>query len=184
MASVWEQVWCTHGNIWKTHRPDASQLLVPSSASFIPPLRARLAPRARALRNTHRAHRCIWAMRRQMLLVSILRRFSAASRSAAANREAGSPGKFDRLNRTFGAWISFPVSSLLLFFVNGAVWESTRLVECMMRFLWSPIDPLITGGYLLSKCLQGKLVPGSPSSETRFYSSRMWPVSCRPCLWL
>lgn len=31
----------------------------------------------------------------------------------------------------------------------------------MMRFLWSPIDPLITAAYLLSKCLQGKLVPGT-----------------------
>lgn len=30
-----------------------------------------------------------------------------------------------------------------------------------MRFLWSPIDPLITAAYLLSKCLQGKLVPGT-----------------------
>lgn len=30
-----------------------------------------------------------------------------------------------------------------------------------MRFSWSPIDPLITAAYLLSKCLQGKLVPGT-----------------------
>lgn len=36
-----------------------------------------------------------------------------------------------------------------------------------MRFVWSPIDPLITALYLLSKCLQGKLVW---SKRPRFFS--------------
>lgn len=51
--------------------------------------------------------------------------------------EVGLPVRFEVLNRTFGAWILFSVYNgallhplfFFFFFVNGAVWESTRLIK-------------------------------------------------------